>query len=60
MTHRSCDGRLADLLLCSSGNIFNSPKFDLGPTRKELAELAGMCSENVVRVLKCFHQDGFI
>jgi len=60
MTHRQSYGRLADLLLCLSGNIFRSPKFDLGLTRKELAELAGMSTENVVRVLKSFQNDGLI
>jgi CRP-like cAMP-binding protein len=60
MTHRQSYGRLADMLLCLSGNIFRSPKFDLGLTRKELAELAGMSTENVVRVLKSFQQDRLI
>lgn len=60
MTHRQSYGRLADLLLCLSGNIFKAPKFDLNITRKELAELAGMSTENVVRVLKTFQKDGLI
>jgi len=60
MTHRQSYGRLADLLLCLSGNIFRSPKFELGLTRKELAELAGMATENVVRVLKSFQKDKLI
>lgn len=60
MTHRQSYGRLADLLLCLAGNIFKSRKFDMGLTRKELAELAGMSTENVVRVLKSFQKDGLI
>jgi len=60
MTHRQSYGRLADLLLCLSGNIFRSPKFELGLTRKELAQLAGMATENVVRVLKSFQKDKLI
>ena len=60
MTHRQSYGRLADMLLCLSGNIFRSQKFDLGLTRRELAELAGMSTENVVRVLKSFQQDKLI
>jgi CRP-like cAMP-binding protein len=60
MTHRQSYGRLADLLLCLSGNIFKAPKFDMNLTRKELAELAGMSTENVVRVLKSFQKDGLI
>jgi CRP-like cAMP-binding protein len=60
MLHRQSYGRLADLLLCLSGNIFRSPKFELGLTRKELAQLAGMATENVVRVLKQFQKDKLI
>jgi CRP-like cAMP-binding protein len=60
MTHRQSYGRLADLLLCLAGNIFKSSKFDMGLSRKELAELAGMSTENVVRVLKSFQKDGLI
>jgi len=47
-------------LLCLAGNIFKSVKFDMGLTRKELAELAGMSTENVVRVLKSFQKDDLI
>ncbi len=60
MTHRQSYGRLADLLLCLSGNIFKSSKFNMGLTRKELAELAGMSTENVVRILKSFQKDNLI
>nr|NQU92336.1 Crp/Fnr family transcriptional regulator [Bacteroidota bacterium] len=60
MTHRQSYGRLADLVLCLSGNIFRSPVFELMLTRKELAELAGMSTENVVRVLKSFQKDKLI
>ena len=60
MTHRQSYGRLADLLLCLSENIFKSPKFNLGLTRRELAELAGMSTENVVRILKSFQNENLI
>ncbi|MBU2649386.1 MAG: Crp/Fnr family transcriptional regulator [Bacteroidetes bacterium] len=60
MTHRQSYGRLADLLLCLSGNIFKSQVFDLHLTRKELAELAGMSTENVIRILKNFQEDGLV
>ena len=60
MTHRQSYGRLADLLLCLSGNIFKSKIFLLDLTRKELAELAGMSTENVIRILKQFQKDELI
>jgi CRP-like cAMP-binding protein len=60
MTHRQSYGRLADLLLCLAGNIFKSETFLLDLTRKELAELAGMSTENVIRILKQFQKDELI
>ncbi len=60
MTHRQSYGRLADLLLCLAGNIFRSESFLLDLTRKELAELAGMSTENVIRILKQFQKDELI
>jgi len=59
MVHKSY-GRLADLLLCLAGNIFRSETFLLDITRKELAELAGMSTENVIRILKQFQKDKLI
>lgn len=60
MTNRQSYGRMADLLLCLANNIFREQAFDLALTRKELAELAGMSPENLIRVLKSFQSDGLI
>ncbi|MEE4255980.1 MAG: Crp/Fnr family transcriptional regulator [Bacteroidales bacterium] len=60
LTNRQSYGRLADLLLCLAGRVFKSDKFELDLTRKELAELAGMSTENVIRILKKFQDDGLI
>lgn len=60
LTHRQSYGRLADLLLCLAGRVFKSEKFELDLTRKELAELAGMSTENVIRILKKFQDDKLI
>lgn len=60
LTHRQSYGKLADLLLCLAGNIFKNSRFDLPITRKELAELAGMSSESVIRTMKKFQEDGLI
>lgn len=53
-------GRLADIILCLSNNIFRNYKFTLPLSRKELAELAGMSSESVIRILKKFKDEGLI
>ena len=60
LTHRQSYGRLADLLLCLAGRVFKTDKFELDLTRKELAELAGMSTENVIRILKKFQDDKLI
>jgi CRP/FNR family transcriptional regulator len=60
LTHRQSYGRLADLLLCLAGRVFKAEKFELDLTRKELAELAGMSTENVIRILKKFQDDKLI
>ena len=60
LTHRQSYGRLADLLLCLSKRVFKSDAFELDLTRKELAELAGMSTENVIRILKKFQEEKLI
>ena len=53
-------GRLADIILCLSGFIYKSKKFELLLSRKELAELAGMSTESVIRIMKKFKDEGLI
>ncbi|MDZ7738791.1 MAG: Crp/Fnr family transcriptional regulator [Bacteroidales bacterium] len=60
LTHKQAFGRLADILLCLSEKIFKSKKFDLPLSRKDLAELSGMSSETVIRILKKFNEEGLI
>ena len=60
LIHKQSYGKLADLLLCLSGNIFNNHRFDLPLTRKDLAELAGMSAESVIRTIRRFEADGLI
>ncbi len=43
---------MADILLCLSDRIFKNSEFDLPLSRKELAELSGMSSETVIRMLQ--------
>jgi len=60
MTHRQSYGKLADLILCLAGRVFKERVFELHLTRKELAELAGMSTESVIRILKKFQEDDLI
>jgi CRP-like cAMP-binding protein len=60
LTHKQLYGRMADILLCLAERIFKLNEFDLNLSRKELAELTGMSTESVIRMLKKFKDDGII
>jgi CRP/FNR family transcriptional regulator len=60
LTNRQSYGRLADILLCLAGRVFKADKFQLDLTRKEIAELAGMSTESVIRILKKFQDERLI
>ncbi|MCK5729569.1 MAG: Crp/Fnr family transcriptional regulator [Draconibacterium sp.] len=59
-TNKQMHGRLADILLCLSQRIYGKDSFHLPLTRADLAELTGMSTESVVRVMKDFKDDGLI
>jgi len=60
LTHKQAYGRLADIILCLADRIFKTAEFELPLSRKDLAELSGMSSETVIRMLKKFNDDGLI
>lgn len=60
LTQKQAYGRLADIILCLSERVFKSSEFDLPLSRKDLAELSGMSSETVIRMLNKFVKDGLI
>lgn len=59
-TQKQSYGRMADTLICLACNIFKQDIFDLHLSRKELAELTGMSSESVIRILSKFKSDKLI
>lgn len=60
LTHKQLYGRMADIILCLSERIFKNRSFVMNLSRKELAELTGMSTESVIRMLKKFKDDGII
>ncbi len=60
LTSKQMHGKLADILLCLSQRVFQSNSFTLDLTRLELAELTGMSTESVIRILKEFKDEGLI
>lgn len=59
-TNKQMHGRMADILLCLSQRIFKNESFNLPLTRQDLAELTGMSTESVIRVMKDFKEDKLI
>lgn len=57
---RNLRGRIAYVLLYFSSNIYHNNIFDLPVSRKEIAELIEMTTENVIRIFSEFRKDGLI
>src|SRR6056297_3367812 len=57
---RQLRGRIAYILLFFAQKIYNTTKFNLPISRKEIADLIDMSTENVIRVLSEFRKDGLI
>ena len=53
-------GRIAYILLYFSQNVYKSNHFELPLSRKEIAELIDMTTENVIRILSEFRKDQII
>lgn len=60
MSKKNICGRIAFCLLAFSENVYHNTSFDLPVSRKEIAELIGMTTENVIRVFSEFRHDGII
>jgi CRP/FNR family transcriptional regulator len=59
-THKQLPGRIADVLLYFSREIYHNLKFTFPLTRRELAELAGTTKESFIRTLTEFKNDRII
>jgi CRP-like cAMP-binding protein len=59
-SHKQLPGRIADVILYFSDNIFKKEEFEFPFTRRELAELAGTTKESFIRTLSEFKNDKII
>ncbi len=59
-TQKQLPGRLADVLLYFSNEIYHNHKFSFPLTRRELAQLAGTTKESFIRTLTEFRNDKII
>ncbi len=53
-------GRIAHLLILFAKEIFYRTSFEMPITRRELGELIGMSTANVIRILSEFHKDNVV
>lgn len=60
MAQKRMSGRLAEVLLYLSDEIFNSDEYEMILTRQELGEMTSMAKECVVRILKEMEDSGII
>jgi CRP/FNR family transcriptional regulator len=60
MAQKRMSGRLADILIYLSDEIYGSNEFAMILTRQELGEMTGMAKECVVRILREFEDSGVI
>ena len=60
LTRKQLHGRMADIMLCLADRIFKSTEYDLPLSRNDLADLTGMSTESVIRLMKEFKDDKLI
>lgn len=60
LNSKNLRGRIAYILLYFSEEIYKNNSFDLPVSRKEIAQLIDMTTENVIRILSEFRKDGII
>jgi len=60
LAHKHINGRVADILIHLSMNVYKKQNFVLTLTRKELSEFAGASQENVIMTLSKFKKEGII
>jgi len=58
--HKQLPGRIADVILYFSQEVYKSQSFEFPFTRKELADLAGTTKESFIRTLTEFKNDRII
>jgi CRP/FNR family transcriptional regulator, polysaccharide utilization system transcription regulator len=60
LAYKQKEGRIADIFLYLSENVYNSKSFHLSLTRKELAEFAGCSTENLINTLSKWQNEKVI
>lgn len=60
LAHQQVNGRIADILIYLSENVYKNTPYDLTLSRKEIAEFAACSHENVINTLSRLNKEGVI
>lgn len=60
MSQKQLPGRLAEIILCMSYEVFKSNKFELPLSNNELSDFISTSRESISRILSDFSKDGII
>ncbi|MFZ5940053.1 MAG: Crp/Fnr family transcriptional regulator [Bacteroidota bacterium] len=60
LTQKQMHGRIADVLIYLSREIYNSPVFETVISRQDIADYSGMSKDSAIRILKEFERDRII
>lgn len=60
LSYKHVNGRIADILLYLSDQVYKSDKFKLSLTRKEISEFAACSPANVMTTVSMLHKEGII
>lgn len=60
IAHKQSNGRIADILIYLSENIYQNRTFSLSLSRQELADFAGCSKELIIHTLQKFNSDGIL
>jgi len=60
LAHQQVNGRIADILIYLSENVYKNSSYDFTLSRKEIAEFAACSHENVINTLSRFNKEGII
>ena len=60
LAHKQKEGRIADIMIYLSEEVYNSSQFHLSLTRKEIAEFAGCSTENVIMTLSKWQNEQIV
>ncbi len=60
LAHKQKEGRIADIILYLSEEVYKGTQFNLSLTRKEIAEFAGCSTENVIMTLSKWQSEQIV